>query len=105
MNKRFFIAFPAMVRYTYCMLDRARHASDNEGALHTNERASRDEWADYVPEGIHISETRRRELREEYERYLDELIREVGEPTAEEMDRAEAWWRPIEEHLTKDINS
>ena len=105
MNKRFFIAFPAMVRYTYCMLDRARHASDNEGALHTNERASRDEWADYVPEGIHISETRRRELREEHERYLDELIREVGEPTAEEMARAEAWWRPIEEHLTKDINS
>ena len=58
-----------------------------------------------MPEGINISETRRRELREEHERYLDELIKEVGEPTAEEMARAEAWWRPIEEHLRKDINS
>ncbi len=58
-----------------------------------------------MPEGINISETRRRELREEHERYLDELIKEVGEPTAEEMAHAEAWWRPIEEHLRKDINS
>ncbi len=94
-----------MIRYTYCMLDRAKHAIEKESALHSNERASCDEWADYVPEGIHISETRRRELREEHERYLDELIKEVGEPTAEEMARAEAWWRPIEEHLTKDNNS
>lgn len=83
------------------MLDRARHAGEPESALHAKERAFCDEWADYVPEEIHISETRRRELREEHERYLDELIREVGEPTAEEMARAEAWWRPIEEHLTK----
>lgn len=103
--RRFFIAFPVMVGYTYCMLDRARHADEPESALHANERASCDEWADYVPEGIDISESRRRELREEHERYLDELIREVGEPTAEEMARAEAWWRPIEEHLTKDIDS
>ncbi len=87
------------------MLNRAKQARDKEGALHTNERASCDEWADYVPEGIHISEARRRELREEHERYLAELIKEVGEPTAEEMARAEAWWRPIEEHLKKDINS
>lgn len=63
----------------------------------------RDEWADYVPEGIHISEERKKELREENERYLAELIEEVGEPTAEEMARAEAWWRPIKEHLTKDV--
>ena len=94
-----------MIRYAYCMLDRATHADEKESALQSNERASRDEWADYVPEGIHISETRKSELREEHERYLAELIREVGEPTAEEMARAEAWWRPIEEHLTKDINS
>ena len=87
------------------MLNRAKQARDNDGTLHTNEHASRDEWADYVPDGIHISETRRRELREEHERYLAELIKEVGEPTAEEMARAEAWWRPIEEHLKKDINS
>ena len=61
------------------------------------------EWADYVPEGIHISEERRKELREEHERYVAELIEEFGEPTAEERARAETWWRPIEEHLTKDL--
>ena len=59
------------------------------------------EWDDYVPEGIFISEERRQELRREQERYLAELIEEVGEPTAEEMARAEAWWRPIEQHLMK----
>lgn len=61
------------------------------------------EWADYVPEPIYISEERRQELREEHEKYVAELIEEFGEPTAEEKARAEAWWRPIEEHLTKDI--
>ena len=64
----------------------------------------REEWADYVPDPIIISEARKKELREENERYLAELIEEVGEPTAEEMARAEAWWRPIKEHLTKDIH-
>lgn len=59
------------------------------------------EWDDYVPEGIFISEERRQELRREQERYLADLIEEVGEPTAEEMARAEAWWRPIEQHLMK----
>ena len=59
-------------------------------------------WDDYVPEGIVISEERRQELREEAERYVRELIEEFGEPTAEEMARAEAWWRPIEQHLMKD---
>jgi len=62
-----------------------------------------DEWADYVPEPIYISEERRQELREEHEKYIAELIEEFGEPTAEELARAEEWWRPIEEHLTKDI--
>ncbi len=57
---------------------------------------------DYEPEGIFISEERRQELRREQERYLAELIEEVGEPTAEEMARAEAWWRPIEQHLMKE---
>ena len=104
-NYRYFIAFPAIVRYTYCVLNRTGQPRDNENTLCSNDLASCDEWADYVPEGIHISETRRRELREEHERYLAELIKEVGEPTAEEMARAEAWWRPIEEHLKKDINS
>ena len=41
------------------------------------------------------------ELQRELEIYLAELIEEVGEPTAEEMARAEAWWRPIERYLTK----
>ncbi len=61
----------------------------------------RDEWADYVPDPIVISEARRKELREEHEKYIRELFEEAGEPTAEEMARAEAWWRPIEEHLNK----
>lgn len=59
------------------------------------------EWDDYVPEGIVISEECQQELQRELEIYLAELIEEVGEPTAEEMARAEAWWRPIEQHLTK----
>ena len=64
-----------------------------------------DEWADYVPDPIVISEARRRELREEHERYIAELFEEIGEPSEEEMARAEAWWRPIEEHLTKNSSS
>ena len=63
--------------------------------------ADRAEWDDCVPGGIVISEARRQQLREEHERYLAELIEEVGQPTAEEMARAEAWWRPIEQHLKK----
>ena len=64
-----------------------------------------EEWADYVPEGIQISEKRKKELREEHERYITELFEEIGEPSEEEMARAEAWWRPIEEHLTKNNSS
>jgi len=63
------------------------------------------EWADYVPDPIYISEERRKELREENQKYIAELIEEFGEPTAEEKARAEAWWRPIEEHLTKNSGS
>ncbi|MDE0269265.1 MAG: hypothetical protein OXI96_09610 [Acidimicrobiaceae bacterium] len=54
-----------------------------------------------MPDGIFISEERRQELREESRRYLKELIEEVGEPSPDEMARAEAWWRPIEQHLKK----
>ena len=50
---------------------------------------------------IFISEECRQELQKELEIHLAELIEEVGEPTAEEMARAEAWWRPIEQHLKK----
>ena len=60
-----------------------------------------DEWADYVPDPIVISEARKQELRKELDRYLAELFEEIGEPSPEEMARAEAWWRPIEEHLNE----
>ena len=59
------------------------------------------EWDDYVPEGIHISEAERQRLQREHETYVAELIEEVGEPTPEEMAQAEAYWRPIKEHLRK----
>lgn len=83
---------------------------DEDGSTATAQAAPRadaddfdDEWADYVPEPMCISEERKQELREEHERYIAELIEEFGEPTAEELARAEEWWRPIKEHLTKDI--
>ena len=59
------------------------------------------EWDDYEPDGIYISEAERQRLQREHEKYLAELIEEVGEPTPEEMAQAEAWWRPIKEHLQK----
>ncbi len=59
------------------------------------------EWDDYVPDGIHISEAERQRLQREHEKYVAELIEEVGEPTPEEMAQAEVWWRPIKEHLQK----
>ena len=61
------------------------------------------EWADYVPDPIVIPKARRQELREEARRYVEELIEEFGEPTAEELARSEAWWRPIAEHLNKPL--
>ena len=61
------------------------------------------EWADYVPDPIVIPEARRQELREEARRYVEELIEEFGEPTAAELARSEAWWRPIAEHLNKPL--
>ena len=42
---------------------------------------------------------RRRELLHETDRYLAELIEEVGEPSPEEV--AEAWCDRIERHLKK----
>lgn len=82
-------------------------SKDPEGrfpVLTEEEKAEVDqEWADYVPEPVYISEERRQELREEHEKYIAELIEEFGEPTPEEIARAEEWWRPIEVHLTKDI--
>lgn len=59
------------------------------------------EWDDYVPDGIHICEAEMQRLQREHEKYVVELIEEVGEPTSEEMAQAEAWWQPIKEHLHK----
>ena len=59
------------------------------------------EWDDYVPDGIHISEAEEQRLQREHEKYVAELIEEFGEPTPEEVAHAEAYWRPIKEHLRK----
>lgn len=59
------------------------------------------DWDDYVPEGIQVSEEELQRLHTEHEKYVAELIAEVGEPTPEELERAEAFWRPIVEHLSK----
>ena len=44
---------------------------------------------------------RRRELLRETDRYLAELIEEVGEPSPEMVAEAEAWCDRIERHLNK----
>lgn len=81
---------------------------DEDGFTATDQAAPRadaddfdDEWADYVPEPLNISEEQRQKAREGLDRYIAEVIEEFGEPTAEEIARAEAWWRPIEEHLNR----
>lgn len=53
-----------------------------------------------APGGSRISEARRQELRLEHDRYVAELVEEVGEPAPEQWEHAEAWWRPIAEHLS-----
>ena len=87
------------------MLQRAKSESDGRAAdgAHADGDLPDDysEWDDYVPDGIHISELERQRLHREHKKYVAELIEEVGEPTAEEMAQAEAWWRPINEHLQK----
>lgn len=72
-------------------------SADADGELHDDYS----DWDDYVPDGIYISEAERQRLQLEHEKYVAELIEEVGEPTPEEMAQAEAWWRPIKEHLQK----
>ena len=44
---------------------------------------------------------RRSELLNEADRYLAELVDEVGEPSPEEVAEAEAWCDRIERHLQK----
>lgn len=85
------------------MLDHSKHANGS-GATDGADSGRADDcsdWDDYVPECIHVSEAERQRLKREHEKYVAELIEEVGEPTPEEMARAEAWWRPIGEHLHK----
>ena len=76
-----------------------RTSNDNDPARELPDDYS--EWEDYVPDGIHISEAERQRLHIEHEKYVAELIEEVGEPTPEEMAEAEAWWRPISKHLRR----
>ncbi len=59
---------------------------------------------DYVPDVIHISEERQKELQENFKRYVADLIAEIGEPTEEERVRALAFWRPIMEHLGRPMD-
>ena len=41
-------------------------------------------------------DARLREARERADRYLAELIEEIGEPSPEAVAQAEAWWNGIE---------
>ena len=85
------------------MLDYGKQANDSRATDGSDigRADDRSHWDDYVPEGIHVSEAERQRLNTEHQKYVAELIEEVGEPTPEEMARAEAWWRPISEHLQK----
>ena len=85
------------------MLDRTKPVTPNEPDAHPDDDWV-EEWTNYVPDPIIISEERKQELLEEHDRYIAELFEEIGEPSPEEMARAEAWWRPIEQHLTKNSN-
>jgi post-segregation antitoxin (ccd killing protein) len=46
-----------------------------------------------------VAEVRRLQLNEEADRYLDELIAEVGEPSAKDLARAEAIARRIRDRV------
>lgn len=48
-----------------------------------------------------VAEARRRGACEAADRYLAELIEEVGEPSSEEVAEAEEWCDRIERHLKK----
>ena len=47
------------------------------------------------------SGARRSDLLEETDRYLAELVQEVGEPSQQEVAEAEAWCDRIEDHLKR----
>ena len=83
------------------VLDRSEQTATGRADAKPDHDGLDDEWADYVPEPIVISEARKQELREEFDRYLAEQFEEFGEPSPEEMAQSLAFWRPIEEHLKK----
>ncbi len=58
-----------------------------------------EEWTNYVPDPIVISEERRQECREAFDRFLAEQFEEYGEPSPEEMAQSLAFWRSVDEHL------
>ena len=84
----------------------AEDSSEKAGKVADSPTAIGDTYCedDYVPDGIYISEARKQELRRETEIYLAELTEEIGAPTPEELARAEAWWRPIAQHLQKNAD-
>ena len=51
--------------------------------------------------GVRRPAARRRELLAETDRYLAELIEEVGEPSPAEVAEADAWCDRIKRHLEK----
>ncbi len=84
------------------MLDRTREVAPFPELTEEEKKEIEEEWADYVPDPLNISEEQWQKAREGLEEFIAWSIEEFGEPTAEEKAHAEAWWRRIEEHLTKD---
>ena len=80
------------------MLDRTTPVTPNEADTHPDDDWV-EEWTNYVPDPIVISEERRQECREEFDRFLAEQIEEYGEPSPEEMAQSLAFWRSVDEHL------
>ncbi len=83
------------------VLDRSDLTATDRAGTKPDDGEFEDEWADYVPDPIIISEARRQKLRDEFDRYLAEQFEEFGEPSPEEMAQSLAFWSPIEEHLKK----
>ena len=71
-------------------------AADNEPA-----DARSTHGRDGTSEGEAAVQARRQAARERADRYLAELIREVGEPSPQEVAEAEAWADRIEQALEK----
>ncbi|GEM_PF-3437478 len=76
--------------------DTAVHAADNEPG---DKRSTH--GRDGTGDGEAAVQARRQAARDRADRYLAELIREVGEPSPQEVAEAEAWADRIEQALEK----